>query len=143
MFNKILDLFKRKKLDNKGVKILVVEDNDVDLKVVENILNKYDFSVITARNGQEGLNTASEQSPNLIILDCEMPILNGIEMCKKLKDNPKTKNIPVLFLTGVKTPSNVIECFEADAENYLDKPVNSKVLISEVELLLSGKASKA
>ncbi len=140
MFEKVINLFKKNELPEDEVKkILVVEDSEIDLKIIVNILKKHNFDITIAINGQEGLLTANQLMPDLILLDCEMPVLNGIETCKQLKANSKTCKIPVLFLTGVTTPANVIECFEAEAENYLEKPVDAKVLISEIEILLSKK----
>ncbi len=139
MFDKIGSFFKSKQTDSQGCKILVVEDNEVDMKVIVNILEKKKFRVITARDGEQGLKAVQEEHPEIIILDCEMPVLSGIEMCRRIKENPDTEHIPVLFLTGIKTPANVIECFEADAENYLEKPVDPQILILEIEALIAKK----
>lgn len=136
MFDSIRKIFSRPLADFSGLRILVVEDNDLDRKLIVNILEKSKAEVITAKDGAEGLNLAQDSVLDAIVLDCEMPVLTGIEMCRRLKEQPQTQGIPVLFLTGIKTPANVIECFDADAESYLEKPVNSEILISELESLI-------
>jgi CheY-like chemotaxis protein len=137
MFKRIWNaLSGKQRARNHATTILVVEDNDVDLRLLKNILERQGYTVTHAANGREGLSRARQEIPDLIVLDCEMPVLNGIEMCKQIKDAPKTRDIPVLFLTSIKTPTNVIECFEAEAENYLEKPVDPKVLVHEIEHIL-------
>ena len=130
--------FENKGSSNAAIKtILAVDDNEVDRRVIKSILDKK-YNVITANDGKEGLEMIREHKPDLIVLDCEMPVMTGNEMCKIMKDDNDLKEIPVLFLTSINTPNNIIECFELDAENHLSKPVNSKVLISQVDAVLFG-----
>jgi len=125
------------KKENANKCVLIVEDSEIDRKVVEEIVSKQGYRHIAAENGRIGLQKAFEEKPDLIILDCEMPELGGVETCKQLKQNQETKDIPVVFLTSVDMPKNIIDCFESDAENYLSKPVSSKVLITEINTILS------
>lgn len=117
--------------------ILVVEDSDVDRKWIEATLEKAKFRVISAVNGAIGLETAKTEKPDLIILDCDMPVMGGVEMCGKLREQNETEDIPVIFLTSVDTPANIVDCFEVDAENYLSKPISPKLLISQIEEVLN------
>ena len=131
-------LFKKKK-DNSDTKILIVEDNHVDRKLLEKTLEREGFKMVFAENGEEGLSKAKETSPDLIILDCEMPIMSGNEMCKRLKEDNDLMDTPVIFLTSINTPKNIIDCFELDAESYLNKPVKPKVLLRQIEDALKNK----
>ena len=117
-------------------KILVVEDNEVDRKVIVATLQRRGYTVMTAENGAVGLEMAKAKLPDVIVLDCEMPVMGGVEMCRRLKESKPGQNIPVLFLTSVDTPRNVIDCFEADASNFLTKPLNSSVLLSQIRSIL-------
>ena len=137
MFDKIKNLFAgRDKVHLSETSILIVDDSEVDRKVIESALIKHGFKTITARNGQEGLDLAKAKRPSLIVLDCEMPVMNGPDMCQHLKNDEATERIPVLFLTSIDTPKNIVECFQLDAENFLSKPVNVKVLTSQIDQIL-------
>jgi len=137
MFEKIKKLFaaQRGSANTKG-KVLVVEDSEVDQKFLSATLTKNGYQVRIAENGEVGLQKAKEDKPDLILLDCEMPVMGGVEMCKRLKDDNDLHEVPVIFLTAVNTPRNIIDCFELDAENYLSKPISSKLLMSFVESVL-------
>ncbi len=117
-------------------KILIVDDNEIDRKVIQSALEKAGYSTIQAENGQIGLQKAKQESPDLIFLDCQMPVMDGLTMCKKLKEEDDFKNIPVIFLTALDTPRNIIDCFEVDAENYLSKPISPKILTQQVKFIL-------
>ena len=142
MFAKLTGLFgnhKKNKYQNKCV--LVVDDNPVDLKVHGNIVEHLGFQVLTAMDGETGLQIAREKRPDLIILDCAMPGIDGPEMCRRLKSDPRLNTIPVLFITGSETPKNVIECFEAEAVNYLHKPIQPKFLASQIDIIFEEDAT--
>ena len=138
MFNKILNFFQptHKSPVNAKHSVLVVEDTDVDRSLIEKTLAREGYQVLIAKNGVEGLEIAKTQKPNAIVLDCEMPLMGGIEMCQRLRADKNLKNIPVIFLTSIDTPKNVVECFEAEATNFLTKPINSRTLIQEVKNVL-------
>ncbi len=121
--------------------ILVVEDSDVFRKFITSTLEKQGYHVVTAVNGAAGLETVKSTKPDLILLDCEMPVMNGLEMCKKLKEDESTEDIPIIFLTAVDTPQNIVDCFEMDAENYLSKPISGKLLTSQIEAVLKQYTS--
>lgn len=143
MFDRLLKSINKSKEEKQQWLILVVDDNDVDRQLIKSILLKQGYRVSEARNGQEALDQVEAQRPDLVVLDADMPILNGPMTCLKLKSLEATRTLPVMFLTGVDTPSNVIECFEVDVDDYLSKPVNAKVLLSHVDMLLKEYASSA
>ncbi len=137
MFDGFFSMFgKKKRSASLFAPILVVDDNEIDRKIIVSTLNKRGFETITANNGQEGLEMVKAQRPSLIVLDCEMPVMNGPDMCQHLKDDETTQNIPILFLTSIDTPKNVVECFQLDAENFLSKPIKPQVLTAQIDLIL-------
>ena len=137
MLEKLLGIFQKKPnpaLFNR--RILFIEDDEIQRKVIEKRLTKRNFRVILASSGEAGLEIARNEKPDLILLDIVLPGINGIEVCKRLKKDESTKNIPVISLTGMDTPKNLIDCYEYGAEDFLNKSVSPKLLISQIELTL-------
>ena len=116
--------------------ILFVDDNDLQRKLISRILTKRNYRVLLSENGEQGLAIAMAEKPDLILLDIVLPGINGIEVCKRLKKDPSTRNIPVLFFTGSDTPQNILDCYEFGAENYLNKSISAGALISQIEMTL-------
>ena len=90
-------------------KILFIDDNPVDRTLIQRLLTKYNYHVILSEDGAKGLRLAQEEKPDLILLDILLPGISGIELCKKLKKNPLTQNIPVIFYTSIDTPKHLID----------------------------------
>lgn len=116
---------------NRKPKALVIEDNEIDRKIINKVLSKTCELLIT-NSGEEALRIAREESPNIILLDLNLPDMNGMDLCRTLKGDPQTEPIPVIFLTAEDKPTMMVEAFEMDAENYLTKPINPKVLLNQV-----------
>lgn len=136
MLKKLKKIFyKNESSEKKGV-ILIVEDSKIDQKILSQIVEKNGYQAVIACNGVEGLALAETTNPCLVLLDCEMPIMGGPEMCRHLKSEPTLKHIPVLFITAYDTPKNILECFELDSENMLIKPVNAKLLMDHIDYVL-------
>ena len=127
---------------NSKACILVVDDNRSLVRVIERILEKEGFDVLTAFDGPEGLQKAREEKPDLIVLDIVMPEMDGYEVCRHLQRDPNTARIPVLMLTRLDLKhfttrdQKRIEGFEAGAIDYLSKPVTAKGLLDRVRDLL-------
>ena len=119
--------------------ILVVDDTETDRLFAQRVLEKKGYKIILASNGQMGIEMAKLHIPDLILLDFMMPDLNGPEVCKALKSNPKTENIPVIFLTSLETPSSVVDSFEKGADIFLNKPINANKLVAQISLTLNQK----
>ncbi|MFZ5918930.1 MAG: response regulator [Chloroflexota bacterium] len=130
--------------------ILVIDDNRRTVKALEYVLKKNGFEVLTAFNGPAGLRIAREQKPNLIILDIMMPVMDGYEVCRRLKQDPETEHIAVLMLTGrgrldgsdvtshllhLRTQEQM-EGYAAGALEFLSKPIGPKELIKHIKALL-------
>lgn len=132
---------KRAMICPKQGKILVIDDSVVDRTFAFKALaGSYD--VISAEDGVSGVASAWEHRPNLVILDYEMPGMNGPEVCAELKKNADLKDIPVIFLTGRDKPSSVINSFQEGAEVFLTKPVTKGELIKQVKQTLSLESCK-
>lgn len=115
-------------------KILLVDDNPKNLQVAMNILK--DYNVIYAQSGQKALNLVDEYDFDLILLDIMMPGLSGYDVCKKLKADVNSKNIPIIFLTVKDDEKDIVEGFDLGAVDYIVKPFYSEVLLKRVELHL-------
>ena len=135
MWNKILGLFKEPASPYRNKTILVIDDVEVDRRTAEGILAKRGYKVMCAEDGEKGLRLARETAPDLILLDYVMPGLNGIDVGKRLRGDEKTKNIPIIFLTGSDTPANIVRYYDLGAEQFLVKPVSAKILISQIETI--------
>lgn len=120
----------------EGKKILIVEDNPDMLNFIVLQLEQ-EYMVFKANNGEEGLEIVKKELPNLIITDIMMPVMDGHELCQKIKENERTKHIPVIFLTAKAGLDMKIEGFEKGADEYLVKPFNTEELRARVKSLLN------
>ena len=110
------------------------------LETLKHLFTLYDFKVVLAKNGKEALDIARDETPNLIILDALMPVMNGFETCKQLKAGEKTKEIPVIFLSANYTEDkHRVLGLELGADDYILKPFNAKELVTKVKSLLTHK----
>ena len=116
--------------------ILIVDDEEDVLELVRFNLEKNGYKTETAVSGEEALEKAKAKSPDLIILDLMLPGIDGLEVCKKLKSNTKTENIPVIMLTAKSEESDIITGLELGAQDYITKPFSPKVLIARVRRIL-------
>ena len=121
-------------------KILVVDDEEDICELVELNLSQEGFKVISCESGEEALGMAGAELPDLIILDLMLPGIDGLEVCKKLKSNLKTENIPVVMLTAKGEETDVVTGLELGADDYVTKPFSGKVLVARVRRLLRKAA---
>ncbi len=113
--------------------VLVIDDSEVDRTLAVRFLSKR-YNVMVAAGGKEGLEIALRHNPDLILLDIMMPEMNGPEVCHKLKQDPRTEQVPVIFLTSMDTPRTVVDGLEEGAEAYLIKPISKSDLMEQVSL---------
>jgi DNA-binding response OmpR family regulator len=120
-------------------KALIVDDNDDMLDTLEHLFHFYEFEVVRAVNGQEGIQVAENENPDIIILDALMPVMNGFDACKFLKNSPRTKDIPVVFLSAnyIEDEHRILG-LELGADDYILKPFNAKELKTIVKELKTG-----
>ncbi len=119
--------------------ILAVDDIIDNLKILEIILKTNGYKISMAQNGKKGLRMAQDLLPDLILLDISMGDLNGIEICKILKKDEKTKEIPIIFLTALNDDEVIIKAFEAGGLDYVLKPFNYNELLARVKTHLEIK----
>ncbi|MCR9144984.1 MAG: hybrid sensor histidine kinase/response regulator [bacterium] len=122
--------------------VLVVDDQINNLKVLGTILRGESYEIYAARNGAEALQTARLALPDLILLDIMMPDMDGYEVCRQLKADPLTAEIPVIFLTARVESEDLVEGFEAGAVDYIRKPFQQPELLARVRLHLELKHSR-
>jgi len=126
--------------DIRLYRILLVDDVDINIRTLADSLKEYDFSV--ALDGKTGLELAHSYPPDLILLDIVMPGMDGIEVCRQLKADPATKNIPVIFLTVRNEPKDITAGFEAGAVDYIAKPFNIHEVRARIRVHLELKRSR-
>ncbi len=124
----------------KPAKILLVDDDPVFVEATKIVLESK-YQVITAHDGDEGLEKARKQKPDLILLDIIMPTKDGFHVCKQLKQDPKLANIPVIMLTSFaqhkgETNIPVDAGLELEAEGYIEKPISPEALLQQVGSML-------
>jgi len=117
-----------------GNKILLVDDDAKNLQVAMNILKNY--NVIYAQSGEKALELLEKNDFDLILLDIVMPLMDGYYVCSKIKENEKTKNIPIIFLTVKDDEKDIVKGFELGAVDYIVKPFYSEVLLKRVKVHL-------
>jgi putative two-component system response regulator len=117
-------------------KLLAVDDEPNNLQVLRQILRGR-YQLIFAPNGQKALEAAAKHLPDLILLDIMMPDMNGYEVCEKLKANPATKAIPVIFVTAMSEVEEETLGFDVGAVDYVQKPVSAPILLRRIETHLS------
>ncbi|MFK5987028.1 MAG: response regulator [Pseudomonadota bacterium] len=122
--------------------ILIVDDDPVNHLVLQLILED-DFEEWAVNNGQECLQSLHKRIPDLILMDIEMPVLNGIEACKKIRANKHTLHIPIIFISSRFKEKDIQCCFYAGGNAHFTKPVNKKKLIQRINLLLGKQPNLA
>ncbi len=119
-------------------KVMVIDDDSVNRKMIAGILEKNGFQVLTARDGQEGLKLIEKEKPDLVLADVLLPKLDGLELCQAVKSNPELSEIKVVLMTAVyKTAGMRAEALSQKADAYLEKPVSEHILLQTISSVLS------
>ena len=119
--------------------ILVVEDDGDIQELLAYNLAREGFNVLRALTGEEGVRMTSEHLPDLIVLDLMLPGIDGIEVCRKIRRDPETENIPVVMLTAKGENTDIITGLEIGADDYVTKPFSPKVLVARMRAVLRRK----
>jgi two-component system, OmpR family, alkaline phosphatase synthesis response regulator PhoP len=122
-------------------KILVVDDEEDILELLRFNLTKEGFAVVCAASGEEALKFARAEKPDLILLDLLLPGIDGLEVAKRLKNDPSTNEIPLIMVTAKGEEADIVTGLEVGAEDYITKPFSRKVLIARVRAVLRRKAA--
>jgi len=123
-------------MDNSELKILLVDDEPDIIEFLSYNLKKENYQVFTALNGKDAILLAKKEQPQLILLDVMMPELDGIEVCRELRQAKGMENTVIAFLTARSEDYSHIAGFEAGADDYINKPIKPRVLISRIKALL-------
>lgn len=117
-------------------RILIIEDERDIVKVVRYNLEREGFQVTSAYDGPTGLAEARKSSPHLLILDLMLPVLSGLDICRKIRSDPKTKRLPILILTARSEEADRVVGLELGADDYVTKPFSPRELVARVKALL-------
>lgn len=121
-----------------GKKLLVIDDSDQIRWFLKHVFNK-EYQILEARNGQDGINVALKEEPDLILCDVMMPVKDGYETCREIKNDPKMAQTPVVMLTAKVKSEDVITGIEAGADDYITKPFDVEILRSKINSLMKKR----
>lgn len=125
---------------NQPLLVLIVDDVPDNVAVLHDALDESGYTVLVANSGKTALEVAAKAEPDVILLDAIMPEMDGFEVCRKLKANNKTSQIPVIFMTGLTETESVVAAFEAGGTDYVTKPVRvNEVLVRMISHLQTSK----
>ena len=127
---------------NAGKHILVVEDNDVNLAMILDMLSICDHKVVVARNGQQAIDMTVASKPDLIFMDVKMPVMDGLEATRRLRQKQEFDDLPIIGLTASAGADARQKCLDAGCTEFLSKPVQSKELFDTITSFLSDKTSE-
>src|SRR5574340_140687 len=127
---------KSRKSGDGNVEILIAEDSATQREKLKYLLEERGYAVAAAPNGKEALAAARRRKPAVIISDVMMPELDGYGLCKALKSDDKLKDVPLILLTTLSDPGDVIRSLECGADNFIRKPYDGKYLLSRIDYLL-------
>lgn len=125
-----------------GERILIVEDNERNLRLARDILGFHGYRVSSARTAEEGLALAASQMPQLILLDIQLPGMDGFTALRALRRDPATAPIPVVALTAFAMKSDRERCLTAGFDGYLAKPISVREFPAQMEKLLSASGGR-
>ncbi|MHB8079728.1 MAG: response regulator [Candidatus Krumholzibacteriia bacterium] len=121
--------------------VLVIEDEDDILELITVSLTREGFRVLGAGTGEEGLALARAEAPDLIVLDLMLPGMDGLQVCRELRADPRARALPVLILTARGEEADVVAGLETGADDYMTKPFSPKVLVARVRTVLRRRAA--
>ncbi len=113
-------------------RILIIEDNEQNLYMETFLLEKYGYEVVGARDGREGLELAARVKPALIVLDIQLPLMDGHEIARRLKTSPETRDIPIVAVTSYAMNKDREQILASGCEGYMEKPINPETFVSEL-----------
>ncbi len=116
----------------RDIEILVVDDTVANLKVMDEILSSAQYNVSAVTSGKRALKQLREQTPALVLLDIQMPEMDGFETCRQIKANPDTANIPIVFITALSDSESIVKGFSLGAVDYITKPFRETELLARV-----------
>ncbi len=122
----------------RRARILVVEDNPLNLKLVRDVLGAAGYEVVTATSGEEGLRAAAEHPPELVLMDLQLPGIDGTEAMRQLRDGPLADDVPVVAVTAFAMAGDQANAARAGFDGYIEKPISVRGLVDQVQGFLDG-----
>lgn len=117
----------------RNASVLIVDDTIYNIQLLSLMLIRQGYKVYQATSGLEALDKVNEQLPDIILLDIRMPDINGYEVCTRLKSNPITKDIPIIFISSIEEPSEKVEAFSVGGVDYISKPFQLIEVLARIE----------
>ena len=118
--------------------VLIIEDSALNRKLVETVLKPYGYRILTAEDGQAGVETALRERPDLILMDVMMPVMNGYDATRRIKDHRDTSNIPIVALTASAMPHERDQALAAGCDGYITKPIDTRAFPNQIKQFLNG-----
>jgi two-component system alkaline phosphatase synthesis response regulator PhoP len=119
--------------------VLVVDDNQQNLELLQAYLEDVDCETVPAYDGVEAMEIVAKDPPDLILLDVMMPKMSGFEVCKRIKNDPKTSDIPVIMVTALNEFGDIERAIDSGTDDFLSKPVNKLELLTRIKTMLKLK----
>ena len=126
------------KKDYSKYTVLIVDDIPVNIILLTTMLTRTNVGILTATNGEEALETVRKSKPDLLLLDIQMPVMNGWEVLKAINDDPELKGIPVIVVSAFTSPEDIEQSMRLGAAGFIKKPVIMDILLSSVTSLLDN-----
>ena len=126
---------------NEKARILCVDDEPVNLAIMEELLQER-FDLDTSVSGEDCLQQVDQHRPDLILLDVNMPIVDGLDTCRHLRNNPETSDIPIIFVSALASHSELMAGYEAGGDDYITKPFSEDILQKKIEVVLNSQRQK-
>jgi two-component system, cell cycle response regulator DivK len=122
-----------------ATRVLVVEDNERNLKLVRDVLQYAGYDIIEASTGEEGVELAQSLSPDVILMDLQLPDIDGMEALRRIRKSPATADVPVIAVTAFAMRNDRARAFDAGFDGYLEKPLSVRELPAQVQQFLTAR----
>lgn len=122
-------------------KILIVEDNEINLKLISTVLKAKGFLLAEARDGEEALKSLTSEKPDIILMDIQIPKVDGLEVTRRIRGMDDLKDRPIIALTAHAMEGDREKILEAGCDGYIAKPINTRTFIDEIEAIVAKKGS--
>lgn len=119
--------------------ILIIEDNQQNMYMLSYLLTQNNYNIIKAFNGLDGLKLAHENNPEIILIDIQLPDMDGYEICNKLRHNGLPKNTTIIAVTSYAMGGDKEKAIEAGADGYLEKPINPETFVGQMQSIINAK----
>jgi PleD family two-component response regulator len=129
-------------MEDQKAFLLIVDDNPVNIQVLGNMLEDAGYRTAATLSGNDALTFIGDEKPDLILLDIMMPEIDGFQICKKIKENESTNDIPVIFLTAKNDTESIVRGFEVGGVDYVSKPYHSAELLARIKTHLELKHAR-